>query len=81
MSEANLGHGSLPYGQVETPSDRALIIAAIGAICTLAERLTGERMILRVRNEAGHEFVMHGVNYEWEPIPTLSDLMESPIVR
>lgn len=52
--------------QVPEPSDRALLIAALNAICTLAESLTGKRMVLKIGNDRGDQFSFYGAKFEME---------------
>jgi hypothetical protein len=52
-------------------TDRDCVVATLGAVIALAERITGERLTVHVKTESGEEVSISGADVSWEP-PTSS---------
>jgi hypothetical protein len=47
-------------------NERDMLISIFYAICGLAEKLTGEQMVVTMTSESGQRFSMHGQGVTWE---------------
>lgn len=47
-------------------TDRELLLAILNAVCGLAERVTGERMVVSVESEGGHKWNVYGDPVSWK---------------
>ena len=49
-------------------SDREALMAIFNAVTALGERVTGERMVVRIETDDGQSVYATGGNVRWEPI-------------
>jgi hypothetical protein len=54
-------------------TERDALVALLNAVTGLAEKLTGERMTIHLKTEAGETIDISGASVSWTPVDATAD--------